>query len=57
MCPACMASAAVVAGSVMSSGGIAALAVKLVRGKKIEPRDQSTNSVERSENDGDRDNR
>ena len=31
MCPACMASAALMAGSVVSTGGIAALAVKVVR--------------------------
>jgi hypothetical protein len=34
MCPACMASAAVMAGSVMSTGGIAALAVRIVRRKE-----------------------
>ncbi len=34
MCPACMASAALMAGSVMSTGGIAALAIRIVRGKK-----------------------
>lgn len=34
MCPACMANAAVVAGSVMSTGGIAALAAKVIRFKK-----------------------
>ncbi len=34
MCPACMANAALVAGSVMSTGGIAALAAKVIRFKK-----------------------
>ena len=34
MCPACMANAALMAGSVMSTGGIAALAVKVVRRKR-----------------------
>jgi len=34
MCPACIANAALVAGSVMSTGGIAALAAKLVRSMK-----------------------
>jgi hypothetical protein len=44
MCPACMASAALMAGSVMSTGGVAALALKLVRGKKKgEAKDDSTN--------------
>jgi len=32
MCPACMASAALMAGSVMSTGGIAALAVRIKDG-------------------------
>ncbi|HET7892026.1 MAG TPA: hypothetical protein VFL34_10885 [Candidatus Sulfotelmatobacter sp.] len=34
MCPACMANAALVAGSVVSTGGIAAFAAKLIRLKK-----------------------
>ena len=34
MCPACISSAALVAGSVMSTGGIAALALKIGFGKK-----------------------
>ncbi len=34
MCPACIANAVLVAGSVMSTGGIAALAAKVVRSKK-----------------------
>jgi hypothetical protein len=34
MCPACMANAALMAGSVFSTGGIAALAMKVVRWKK-----------------------
>jgi hypothetical protein len=34
MCPACIANAALVAGSVMSTGGIAALVAKVVRSKK-----------------------
>jgi hypothetical protein len=37
MCPACIANAALVAGSVMSTGGIAAaLVAKVVRSKKSE---------------------
>jgi hypothetical protein len=52
MCPACLANAAVVAGSVMSTGGIAAFAVKLVRTKKRGPahlsNDQEKNETERS---------
>jgi len=43
MCPACMAGAALMAGSVMSTGGIAALAVKIVRGKKSGEEDNSKN--------------
>jgi hypothetical protein len=53
MCPACMAGAALMAGSVMSTGGVAALALKLVRGtKKGEPKDNSTNVTERRNDDG-----
>jgi hypothetical protein len=54
MCPACMASAALMAGSVMSTGGIAALAVKIVRGKKSEPKDNSKNTTneDRRNDDG-----
>jgi len=51
MCPACLASAAVMAGSVMSTGGIAAFAVKLVRTKKRGPADNSSNETETNESD------
>ena len=34
MCPACIANAALVAGSVISTGGIGALVAKVVRAKK-----------------------
>jgi len=36
MCPACMASAGLVVGSVVSSGGVSALLVKVLRKKKGE---------------------
>jgi hypothetical protein len=49
MCPACMASAALMAGSVMSTGGIAALAVKIVRGKKSSEDDNSRNMAKNDE--------
>ena len=52
MCPACMASAAVMAGSVMSTGGIAALAVRIVRGKKSGSQDNSMNMTLRRNDDG-----
>jgi hypothetical protein len=53
MCPACMASAALMAGTVMSTGGVAALALKLVRGKKKgEMKDDSTNITDGRNNDG-----
>ncbi len=51
MCPACMASAAWMAGSVMSTGGMAALAVRIVRGKKIGSQDNSKNVMERRNDD------
>jgi hypothetical protein len=47
-----MASAALMAGSVMSTGGIAALAVKMVRRKKVEPTDNSKSVMERRNDDG-----
>ena len=52
MCPACMASAALMAGSVMSTGGIAALAVKIVRGKKRGVPDNLKDITERRSHDG-----
>lgn len=53
MCPACMASAALMAGSVMSTGGVAALALKMVRRKKkAEPKDNSANITDRRNSDG-----
>jgi hypothetical protein len=42
-----MASAAVMVGSVMSTGGIAAFAVKLVRTKKRGPADDSSNETQK----------
>lgn len=48
MCPACMASAALMAGSVISTGGMAALAVKIVRGKKT---GEEENSKSRTKSD------
>lgn len=51
MCPACVASAAWVAGSVMSTGGIAALAVKFGRGKKTN-QNENPNGTERRDVDG-----
>jgi hypothetical protein len=51
MCPACMASAALMVGSV-STGGIAALAVNLVRGKKRVQNDNSKKVTERRNGNG-----
>ena len=36
MCPACLASAGVVLGSVVSTGGVTALVMKVLRKKKVE---------------------
>ena len=55
MCPACIASAAWMAGSVMSTGGVAALAVKMVRGKKIGLQDNSNDLTERRNDNGNND--
>jgi len=50
-----MASAALMAGSVMSTGGIAALAVRMVRGKKSGPQDNSKDATERRNDNGNND--
>lgn len=42
MCPACMASAGIIAGSVVSTGGVTALLAKVLRKKKIEKTDSKT---------------
>ena len=55
MCPACVASAALMAGSVMSTGGIAALAVKLVRGIKGGQKEHSKHTTERRDENGSHD--
>jgi len=47
-----MASAAVMAGSVMSTGGIAALAMKVARRKKTGKMDGSNTMTERRMDDG-----
>jgi hypothetical protein len=39
MCPACVASAGVVLGSAVSTGGLTALLVKVLRRKKVEKSD------------------
>jgi hypothetical protein len=46
MCPACMASAALIGGSVVSTGGLTALAVKVLRSKKSGPADSSKNETD-----------
>ena len=51
MCPACMASAALMVGSV-STGGIAALAVNMVRGKKLVQNDNLQQVTERRNGNG-----
>jgi hypothetical protein len=56
MCPACIANAALMAGSVMSTGGIAAFVVTLVRGNLVRGKksrnDDSKNETERKNDDG-----
>jgi hypothetical protein len=55
MCPACMASAALMAGSVVSTGGFVALAVRVVRGKKSGQEVSSKHHRERRNDDGNHD--
>jgi len=52
MCPACMASAALIAGSVASTGGVTAMAVKVFRLKRQGQADVSENVSERRNDDG-----
>ena len=52
MCPACLASAALMAGSV-STGGIAALVVKMVRGRSVLQDDDSKTTKRRIDNGND----
>jgi len=52
MCPACMASAALAAGGVVWTGGLTALAVRVLRSKRSGSVDASKNAEERSKDDG-----
>jgi|HubBroStandDraft_4_1064222.scaffolds.fasta_scaffold821596_2 hypothetical protein len=54
MCPACMASAALMVGSV-STGGIAALAVNMVRGTRKVQNENPKKGTERRNDDGNND--
>jgi len=54
MCPACMASAALMVGSV-STGGIAALAVNMVRGTRKVRNENPKKGTERRNDDGNND--
>lgn len=51
MCPACLANLALVAGSVMSTGGMAALAAKAVGSKKNGRNDNSSKTTEKRNGD------
>jgi hypothetical protein len=46
MCPACLASAGVVVGSAVSTGGLTALVVKVFRKKKVEKSDSKEKEKE-----------
>jgi hypothetical protein len=52
MCPACLASAALVAGSVISTGGITAIVVQLFGRKKNGSANDPEHSTERRIEDG-----
>ena len=45
MCPACIASAALIGGSVVSTGGLTAFVVRLVRSNKKSEQTDGTSSV------------
>ena len=55
MCPACIASTAVVVSGVVSTGGVAALAAKILRSNKSDKAksEPAINSTERRMNDAD----
>lgn len=53
MCPACMASAALIGGSVVSTGGLTALVARILRPKKQLRIEESINFMERIERNGD----
>jgi hypothetical protein len=53
MCPACMATAVLMAGGLMSSGGLAALLIKLSRSKQSERTISSNNPTQRRNENGD----
>ena len=46
MCPACMASAGLIAGSLVSTGGLTALVVKVLRKRKGEKNDSKETEKE-----------
>jgi hypothetical protein len=52
MCPACMASAVLTAGSLIATGGLTALLVKIFRSKKAEKTFSSNNLMQRRDEDG-----
>jgi len=55
MCPVCMAAAVLMAGGLMSTGGLAALVIKLSRSKGIEKTTDSNNPTKRRTENGDSD--
>jgi hypothetical protein len=52
MCPACIANAALMAGSVISTGGIAALTLRIFHSKKSAPTNNPQSETERSNEHG-----
>ena len=49
MCPACFASAGLVVGSVISTGGLTALVAKVLRKKKVEKNDSQHNDLQHND--------
>jgi hypothetical protein len=52
MCPACIASATLMAGGVITTGGLTALVAKVLHTRKIDKTSDSSNSNERRSNHG-----
>jgi hypothetical protein len=52
MCPVCIAAAALVAGKVTSTGGVAALVVKKFRGQKVSIEKNASTSSDKTNHEG-----
>jgi hypothetical protein len=54
MCPVCVAAAALIAGKVTSTGGVAALVVKKFRGQKLSTVNDASKSSDKPNHEGEK---